>query len=65
MAGGGVLQVTLLVTIVLCYLMAITSDSHPSQSELYQHEGKNLLPCDKTSKHIKMEDKFLRRNRPK
>ena len=65
MAGGGVLQFTLLVTVVLCYLMAITSGFDRSLSELYEHDGRNLLPCDKTPKHIKMEENFVRRNGPK
>ena len=42
MAVGGVLQVTLLVTVVLCYLMAITRGDG-----LFQHTGRNLIPCNK------------------
>ena len=56
MAGGGVLQVTLLVTVVL---LAITRGN-----ELFQHTGRNLIPCNKTPRHLEKEEGFIRKNGP-
>ena len=59
MAGGGVLQVTLLVTVVLCYLMTVTRGNG-----LLQHTGNNLILCNKTPSHNKAEKRFNNTNGP-
>ena len=61
MAGGGVLQFTLLVTAVLCYLIAITNGSHLTKNTLV-HIGRNLLPCSKKPMNIDREERFLKNN---
>ena len=63
MASVGILYVTLLVTVVLCYLVAITSATHLGLPR-FQHTGSNLLNCRKTPRHIEKEEGFKRRKGP-
>ena len=56
MAGGGVLQVTILVIVVL---LTITRGNG-----LFQHTGRNLIPCNKTPRHLEKEEGFVRRKGP-
>ena len=62
---GGLLQVTLLVTV--SYLMVIASGSCVTGSGfsgLFQNDGRNTIACNKTEEHINNEKKFVEAKGP-
>ena len=61
---GGLLQVTLLVIITVSYLILVASGNCVTGNRLYQHTGRNAIPCNKTEWHVKKERKFMQRNIP-
>ena len=65
MAGGGVLQVTPLVTIVLCYLMAITSDSHLARNGLFEYNRKVQFLMTKIVDNVKQKRKLKKMDHSK
>ena len=57
---GGLLQVTLLVTV--SYLMVIVSSNCVSRnglSGLFQHTGRNAIFCNKSEEHLNKEEEFV------
>ena len=62
---GGILQVTLLVTI--SHLMVIASGNCATGSGfsgLFQNDGRNTITCNKTDKQLKNERKFVKKEGP-
>lgn len=63
---GGLLQVTLLVT-VSCYLMVIVSGNCVTRnglSGLFQHSGRNAIFCNKSEEHLNKEEEFVVKKGP-
>ena len=62
---GGILQVTLLVTV--SYLMVIASGNCVTGSGfsgLFQNDGRNTITCNKTDKHLQKEKNFIKKKGP-
>ena len=58
---GGILQVTLLVTI--SYLIVIASGNCATRSGFsgfFEHDGRNAIPCNKTEEQLNIENDFVK-----